>query len=139
VAVDTIEKTIYSLLTSDADIADLVAARVYPLILPQPATFPAVTYQRISGEWGITMDGAHNYAEERFQINTWATSYEGARELADAVWRELDNHSGTTGSIYVHCIHFEDEGDLLDMTDDIIGTRKYAKRQDYRIWYKVVA
>jgi len=138
VAVDTIEKAIYSLLTTNG-VSDLVSTRVYPLILPQPATFPAVTYQRITGDWGITMDGAHNYAEEVFQINTWAATYDGARTLADAVRKVLDNHSGTTGSVYIHVIHLEDEGDLLNMTDDVRGSRTFAKRQDYRIWYKEVA
>jgi len=137
-AVDTIEKAIYSLLAAGGDVAELVATRIYPLMLPQPATLPAVTYQRIAGDWDITMDGANNYAEEMFQVNCWATSYKGARQLADTVRKVLDNYDDTTGYVQIHCIHLEDEGDMIDMSNELAVLKRCGKRQDYRIWYKIL-
>ena len=44
-----IEEAIYGALTAHAGLSALVDDRVYPMVLPQDATRPAVTYMRVSG------------------------------------------------------------------------------------------
>lgn len=67
-------------------ISALVGARIYPLILPQNPTLPAITYQRIDARVYNLLDGASSKDIEWFQIDCW-----GSSELsADAVAAQVD-------------------------------------------------
>ena len=52
-----IEAGLYAHLVGSAGVTALVATRVYPLLVPQDATLPAIAYQRISGPRDHTHDG----------------------------------------------------------------------------------
>ena len=79
-----IQETIYEHLTTNAGVVALVAARVYPVRMPQEPTLPCITYQRISGPVEYSRDGP-GLTESRFQISCWAETYAGAIALAAAV------------------------------------------------------
>lgn len=67
----------------------LVADRVYPIRLPEPATFPAITYMQVSlttaarSQSGLVIT-------PRMRVNCWATSYDAAQALAVQVVSALD-------------------------------------------------
>lgn len=77
-----IGEQIYSRLTTHSDVAALVGNRVYPIILPQDPTLPAITYQIISQ----TPTGGNIHLHNmRLQVDCWSTSYAGADGLAAKV------------------------------------------------------
>jgi hypothetical protein len=79
----------------------LVGDRIYPSVLPQPPTFPAIAYTRVYQDEQFTDDGPSGLRAVRVQIDCYAVSTEttpgadGVRDLADAVrdalngWRDL--------------------------------------------------
>lgn len=73
---------IFSRLISFSGVATLVGNRVYPIILPQDPTLPAITYQIISQSPTGGNIHIHNM---RLQVDCWATSYAGADALAAQV------------------------------------------------------
>ena len=79
-----IQETIYEHLTTNAGVAAIVAARVYPVRLPQEPTLPALTYFRVSGPVEYTRDGV-SLTQSRFQISCWAAGYAAVIALASAV------------------------------------------------------
>lgn len=86
------ETALYTLLTTTAGVYSLVggtgaAARVYPLIRPQGAALPAVTFQRIDTQRLATtsLSGHNSKIRCRMQIDCWATTYAAAQSLFDAV------------------------------------------------------
>ena len=137
-AIDNIEKLLTLLLKNDAGVLAIVANRIYPMLVPQDAAMPALTYQKISGNWQVQMDGPHNMSRERFQINCWAETYAGAKSLADAVRAELNGYDTGNASIGVHLITLENETDLLVDVGDMRGTRRYARAMDFMVWYKTL-
>lgn len=90
-----VESAIYNLLVSDVAIAALVSSRVYPLILPQNATYPALVYSKVSGARLHHLTGSAGRAMPRITVSCWATTYLGAKQLAALVRATLDGFRGT--------------------------------------------
>jgi hypothetical protein len=73
-------------------VASLLGDRVYPVILPQAATFPAATYQRIgSGSRVGSHHGDTGLVVGRVQFDFWDRTYLGAKTAAAAVRRALQD------------------------------------------------
>ena len=76
-----IEQAVRALLTSNVAVAPLVAGRVFPVILPQAVTYPAITYQTITGASTYSMDGSSELANPRFQFDLYATTFDAVTQL----------------------------------------------------------
>lgn len=86
---------LYSKLTADSDVSDLVSARVYAVLLPQSPTMPAISYQRISN---TEQNGTSTLRETRYQVDCWDDGYEGVQALASAVKSALEEWMDTDQS-----------------------------------------
>jgi len=62
--------------------------------MPEDTAFPAVEYQRITGNRDKAMDGPPGLANPLFQISIYAETYSEAKELAEDVRQLLDGYSG---------------------------------------------
>lgn len=107
-------------------IAALVGTRIYPLRLPQKPTLPAIVLQRISGvRFGAHLRGPAAIGRPRFQVDSWAQTYDAATSLGTLVRRRLEGYTGAWtdgGSPAVTArvvVMFDDEQDLF--VEDIGG------------------
>jgi len=85
-----IETAIRNKLLESSEISALVSNRIYLSVLPQNATFPAISFFRVSNYRPHNL----NTASPRFQFDCWATSYSVAMELADEVRKALHGQQG---------------------------------------------
>ena len=85
-----IEERVYAYLLSVPAIVALVADRVYPHDLPQPAALPALTYARLSGQRSRTLAGEGGTDEPRVVIAIHAATFTAAQALAKAVLDAMD-------------------------------------------------
>lgn len=108
----TIEEAIYSYLSGESGITDLVGTRIYPLVLPQNTEYPAITYYRVSGPEHHDKDVAY----PRIQLTAWAETYEEAKTVAAEVKAALQRFKGTMGVPGVVVIQgvFQNDMDLYD-------------------------
>ena len=130
-----IGSAIYIILTNDSDVSALIGARVYPMYVPQGAAMPAVTYQRIVAPRVHTLTNNDGMVPSTYQINCWADTMEGARELSEAVRPALNNYSGTVNGVVIQAVQISDED---DMPENIAGTdvlERFGKRLDFNIFY----
>ncbi len=104
------ESLLYTRLTGHAGLAALVDTRVYPMLLPQGATLPALTYQRISTVQTYSHQGDSGLATVRMQVDCWGATYASAKAVAAQVKAAL---SGYTSSAIGRC-HLVAERDLYD-------------------------
>ena len=105
----SLEAELYARLTADGGVSALVVTRVYPDVLPQGVTYPAIRYQRISTARLYNLGGKADQADTRFQIDCYATTRIGAIALADAVRAALDSQTGLWGSIAIRNVTTENE------------------------------
>lgn len=81
----TIETTLYAAINDDAAVTALVADRIYPLVAPDSAAVPYVTYQVIAGESHNKLVGAPDTERKVIQVNCISNTYANAKAVAEAI------------------------------------------------------
>jgi len=110
----------------------LVSDKVYPIVAPQGAALPFITYQVIDKSDPWDTKGADSDADlARVQINIFTTTYSAANTLAASVRAILDFYTGTNNSVVVDRIRFASEYDLGEGLENY-----YRISQDYMIRIK---
>lgn len=132
-----IEQALFVELKTAAGITALVGTRVYPLILPQNAAFPAITFQKVSGSRSHSQSGPSNLAHPRFQISCWAkgdTAYPDAKGLAAQVRQAIDGFKGTMGGAGGVDVQ---SCELVSEVDGYVGeSYLYVVHLDFVMWHR---
>ena len=83
---------LYKHLSTSVLITAHTSNRIHPVVLPQGtvAAFPAVTYQRVSGDRVYSLSGYSTLENARLQIDCWATSFETVKDLGDKMRQVVD-------------------------------------------------
>lgn len=117
-----LESKIFSHLSTSTAIG--VSARIYPVRLPQEPTYPAITYQRISGGQENSFGGYATLENPRMQIDVWADTYLAAKNAAEAV------HTAMNGATAYRATLISDS-DLYESDIEI-----YRVSMDFSCWNK---
>ena len=128
----TIEEALSAYLNSKTELIDIVGDRIYPIVLPQNPTYPALTYFKVSG---LALHDA-DIAYPRFQLSSWGEDYADVKTLAAAVKEVMQRFKGImggTGGVKVSQVVYENE---LDLYDSVTGI--YHIPADYKIIYREV-
>lgn len=129
-----IEEALFKHLKAHAGLSALVSSRIYPMVMPQKTSMPAVTFQRISTPREYTHGGYSGLAHPLFQISCWGEKYKDTRAVAEQVRLALQAYVGTmggTGGVEVQASFQENEIDFYDP-----GANLYHVPVDFRIWHK---
>jgi len=101
-------------------VTDLISTRFYPSRLPDAPTLPAATYVRETEERFSAMGSDGTLRRAVFQLNSFATTGDGARSLGDALQDAFVRFSGTSASVTVQDIllltrldFYEDENETF--------------------------
>ena len=105
-------------------------SRIYPLVLPQKATFPALTYQKIAGEYEHSMGGDSGFAYPDYQFVCYAKSYAQAKETADILRKCLQNLSAVINGVNIQAVLIENEIDDYEEQTEL-----YSVLLEFRIFY----
>ena len=82
----SIETAIRGRLLAYPGVASLVGTRIFPQLMPQGTTLPAITYAVVSRTTEPTMGYSNTGMwSTLLQIDVWADSYSGVKVLADQV------------------------------------------------------
>lgn len=90
-----IHEAIRTRLTAVSAVTALVSTRVYPNLLPQNPTLPALVYQRIDERRENAMGADPGVVRARVQVSAWAQTYTAARGAAEEVRKALQRYRGT--------------------------------------------
>jgi hypothetical protein len=112
-------------MTIESDIFDslktLTSNRVYPLVMPQNATMPAIVYTRIANNPQNVLEGGATLDQIRFQVDTYAITFFAARLLAAQVRSAMEN-AGFKATLQTEQDFFE------------VEVNYYRVSQDYYVW-----
>ena len=134
VDVGSIERSLFALLSNDSTLGGYVGTRIYPLVVPQSASMPAITYQQVGGVRDEVMTGPTGLIESRFQINCWAETYAETRVISNAVRKVLDGF-GVIGKVTIQAIFCVGEGDMIETAPGADTLKRYGKCLDFTIWF----
>jgi hypothetical protein len=96
-----LEEGIASYLKGYSGLVALISTRVYPMSIPQGATLPCLTYQRISTPRISTHQSSGATGDlilPRFQFDAWATTQKSAKAINDQVRAALNGKTGSIGT-----------------------------------------
>lgn len=129
-----IEAEIFQLLTEAPDVVALVSTRVYPLVIPQGAALPAVTYQRISGIHETTLAEPSHLTRPRFQLVAHAPTYLAARTLANTIKTTLNGRRAPRSTTTIQTISIENEFDHYNPAQPDLAA-SWSSYLDIVIWH----
>jgi hypothetical protein len=86
----TIEAKVYDCLRLSTSIYALTSNAIYPSILPQNATYPALVYKTIGGRLIYALDG-YKIENPHFLVEGWTTAYSQTKSLANVVIDAMEN------------------------------------------------
>lgn len=108
-------------LISDDAITDVVGDdpddRIFPAILPQAVTLPAITLQIISEDRPHSSpQGPLKLCKARIQVDVWAArdKYTDAVNLAESVRKRLDGFRGQSAGVTIQGIFLESTRTLFE-------------------------
>lgn len=127
-------EAIYYHLSKSTELAALIDARIYPIVIPQNGKLPCVVYQQISSPWIHAMGVDPDLRHPRYQISIFATSYSQVKNIAEKTRELLQDYKENIGGLEIQRIFFENEIDLHDI-DLLDQSGTYRITQDYIIWY----
>ncbi len=90
----SVETELRGALTGNGAVAALVGTRVYPVVLPQNPTLPAIVYQELRTGTVVASDGDTGLREGRWQLSLWGASYPAVKGLRDAVVGAVNGYAG---------------------------------------------
>ena len=126
----SVEEQIYTRLSGLAGLAALVDDRIYPKILEQNCTLPAITYQRVSSERISAMGVDTDIVRARFQISAWAETYTEMVAVAEQIRLALQRYRITTGTKIDDCFMLPE----VDLFEEEIRT--FQRAMDFEIIYR---
>lgn len=116
-----LENKIYKHLSTVNGVSTYIGTRIYPLILPQNPTYPAITYQRIDTRRFYTLGGDNGTGEiPRMQIDIWSTSYEQGRNIATSIKTAMDGATAFLTNDYNQTDLYEPDVQLYRIQQDFV-------------------
>lgn len=96
-------EAIRAALAADATVVGLVAARIYPNLIPQGTLPPAIVYQVVSDvpENAFTGNASDRLHGCRVQVDCWSKTYLEAQTIAAAVDAVLSGQQSQSLSIWL--------------------------------------
>lgn len=105
------EQVARNALVTNTAAAALVGARIYPVLAPSSATLPFAVYRRSSIQRQQTLAGPLGLPTVNMEVQIYSTTYESAREVADAFRAALDGYGGSLNNVEVQNASLEQESD----------------------------
>ena len=105
------ETVLLSALTSSTSVYSLVAANIRPLVVESGTPMPFVTWKRMGIQRTQTLGNPLGTPKLTLQFDIYGSTYDQAREVADAMRVVLDGYGGTVNNTEVKQTSLENESD----------------------------
>jgi hypothetical protein len=129
------ESVLRAALVGNTAVSALVGTRIYPVLAPASAALPFVTWRRSSIDREQTLGGPMGMPRVSVEYSIYGTTYEQARELADAMRVVLDGYGGTADNTEVKQTSLEDESDDFAQLAGADLPPVYQVTQRYDVWW----
>lgn len=123
---------VYTLLSGIPALFAYCDDRIYPAVLPQGATYPAVRFSKDDDGGFKDLDGQGGTIQTSLQIDFIAATLTDATAMAAAVAAALKNYSGVFGTRYITTMFLESEFDTYESSLD---GGVYRASQAWRFWH----
>lgn len=132
------EAALRATLLASTAVSSLVSSRVFPILAPASASLPFITYRRTGIRREQSFTGPVGTPTVSVDLEFLATTYEGARDLADKARRALDGWGGTVSNVQVKVATLDNEQDDFVQLGGADMPPTYRVTQTYDvIWQEI--
>lgn len=129
------EAVLRTALVGTTAVTSLVSSRIYPVLAPASASLPFVTWRRSSIQREQTLGRPMGMPRVSVEYSIYGTTYEEARQVADAMRLVLDGYGGTSNNTEVKQTSLEDESDDFVQLAGADLPPVYQVTQRYDCWW----
>lgn len=130
------EAVLRSALVTATAVTSIVGTRIYPILAPASASLPFVTWRRAGITREQTLSAPMGVPRVSVEYSVYASSYEQARDAADAMRGVLDGYGGTVDNTQVRQTSLENEQDDFVQLAGADLPPVYQVTQTYDIWWQ---
>ena len=130
------EAVIRSALVGNAAVQSLVAQRIYPVVSPLSASLPYIVWRRAGVRRSQSLAGPIGTPVVSLELELFASTYEGARDLADKCRLVLDGYGGTVNNVEVSNVTLDNEYDGFAVLQGSELPIEYTVTQSYSILWQ---
>ena len=130
------EAVLRTALVGTTAVTSLVSTRIYPVLAPATASLPFVTWRRSGINREQTLGGPMGVPRVSVEYAIYGSTYEQARDVADAMRLVLDGYGGTSNNTEVKQTSLEQESDdFVTLTGaDLPPVNQIT--QSYDVWWQ---
>ena len=129
-----LDEALYSYLSSDTRLTELVSDRIYPVRIAPKSLLPCVVWQPTSAIREYTFDPFEDtsaWVKALVQFSCWSENPKIAFDVGDAVLFALSGYSGDMAGEYIGSSMAE-----LELADYEPDTKLFRRLLDFRISYE---
>jgi hypothetical protein len=132
------EAVMRNALVTTTVVSSIVSSRIFPLLAPQSAALPFITYRRSGIRRQQTLSGPMGVPQVSVDFDVYAATYEGARDLADKVRQRLDGYGGTFDNAEVKQVSLENEQDDFVQLAGAEMPPVYSVKLSFDCWWQEI-
>lgn len=135
----SLKTALYSYLSGQSGLTNLVGTRIYPDIAPANASLPYVIHQYVSADHVRHMGGTSDFASRRVQFDVYGATAVSVDNVFAQLRTALEAKRGTIGSENLVVLSSGIESERDDYVDPIDGsqTGKHRRTIDFIIWHRL--
>jgi hypothetical protein len=130
------EAVLRTALVGTTAVTSLVSSRIYPVLAPASASLPFVTWRRSGISREQTLSGPMGVPRVSVEFAIYGSTYEQARDVADAMRLVLDGYGGTSNNTEVKQASLEQESDDFVTLTGADLPPVYQITQSYDVWWQ---
>jgi hypothetical protein len=130
-----ISEALYKHLSLYKPIADRVANRIYPLILPQNCALPAIVYSPVVANYDSALSGDTGFVRQTIQIVCHDKTYKKARELSRLVKQRIQDFQGNMGGLNIQAVFIKTDYELNGNTSLKFDIEEYMSSIEFEFYF----
>ena len=129
-----IGRDIRTYLQTKTAVTNLVGTRIFPRMMPQGETLPAVVFSLIGSTSEPRLLGASGGVRALVQLDCYAETHIACNALGEQIRLALHGYSGTAGNSTIEAM-LEAKRELFDAPTDASDVPAYRVSLDFEIWH----
>lgn len=130
-----IGKDIRTYLQTQSDVTAIIGTRMFPRVLPQGESLPAIVFSLVTSTSEHKITGASSGVRAIVQLDCYAETHIAANDLSEKVRLALHGYSGTAGSSTIGSSLLENKREMFDAPTDGSDVPAYRVMMEWEIWH----
>jgi len=130
------ETVVRAALIANNSVNSLVGTRIYPVVAPATADLPYIVWRRSAVRRQHSLGGPVGTPVVSLDLEIYAATYEGVRDLADRCRQVLDGYGGTVDNVEVSNASLDNEYDGFAVLQGADLPIEYTVTQSYSVLWQ---